>query len=364
MLKVAFDNQIFLMQKYGGASRYFCEIYQNLVTNSEVDARIIAPLHINKHLKDLKVPGNFFSDISTSRFGFNKKYSELSQVLTKLNIMKFSPDVLHKTYYNSKVPIKRKKNSVLTVFDLVHEKFSPDAPVINHKKKSILEANHIICISESTKRDLQKYYAIDDSKISTIYLGVSDVFTISAELTPIQKRNYNIVFVGQRSGYKNFLKLVEAFSKSLHVKNDFKLVVFGGGKFTSSEIEIFNKLRITRNIVKMDGDDQVLSRLLNSSIAFVYPSLYEGFGIPVLEALLSGCLVLASNTSSIPEVGGEHVRYFDPNSVDSMQEAFDSLEASIHGYDHAAQSDGARWAEKFTWRSCTSKTLSVYKSLV
>jgi glycosyltransferase involved in cell wall biosynthesis len=364
MLKVAFDNQIFLMQKYGGASRYFCEIYQNLITNSEVDARIIAPLHFNKHLKDLNVSGNFFSNISTSKYGFNKKYAELSQALTKLKMVKFSPDILHKTYYNSKVPKDKIKNSVLTVFDLIHEKFSPDAQVVNHKKKSILEASHIICISESTKRDLQEYYAIDDSKISTIYLGASELFTISAEFTPIQKRNYNIVFVGQRSGYKNFKMLVEAFSNSLHVKNDFKLVVFGGGKFTPSEIELFNQLRITSNIVKMDGDDQVLSRLLNSSIAFAYPSLYEGFGIPVLEALLSGCIVLASNTSSIPEVGGVHVRYFDPNSLDSMQEAIDSLEYSIHGYDQDAQSAGAKWAEKFTWQSCTSKTLSLYKSLI
>jgi glycosyltransferase involved in cell wall biosynthesis len=364
MLKVAYDNQIFLRQKYGGASRYFCELYQNLVTNLEVDVRVIAPLHFNRHLEELKVSGNFFSNISTSRYGLNKRYAELSQVLTKLKMMKFSPDVLHKTYYNSMVPRDKIKSSVLTVFDLVHEKFSPDAPIIKHKKKSILEASQIICISESTKRDLQEYYAIDDSKISTIYLGVSEVFTISSELTPIQKRNCNIVFVGQRSGYKNFSKLVEALSNSLYVKNDFKLVVFGGGKFTLSEIELFNKLRITRNIVKMDGDDQVLSRLLNSSIAFVYPSLYEGFGFPVLEALLSGCVVLASNTSSIPEVGGEHVRYFDPSSLDSMQEAIDSLEALIQGYDHAAQSDGARWAERFTWQSCTAKTLSLYKSLI
>lgn len=364
MLKVAFDNQIFLMQKYGGASRYFCEIYQNLVTNSELDARIIAPLHFNKHLKDLNISGNFYSKTSTSKYGFNKIYAKLSQAMTNQKIMNFSPDVLHQTYYNSKVPKDDIKNNVLTVFDLIHEKFSPDAPIIAHKKKCILEASHIICISESTKRDLQEYYEIDECKISTIHLAASKLFSISTDLIPIQNRNCNIVFVGQRSGYKNFTNFVKAFSNSLHVKNGFKLVVFGGGKFTQSELELFNQLRITSNIVKMDGDDQFLRRLLNSSIAFVYPSLYEGFGIPVLEALLSGCIVLASNTSSLPEVGGVHVGYFDPSSLDSMQEALDSLEPSIPAYDQLAQSDGALWAQKFTWQSCAAKTLSLYKSFI
>jgi len=364
MIKVAFDNQIFLMQKYGGASRYFCEIYQNLVTNSELDARIIAPLHFNKHLKDLNISGNFYSKTSTSKFGFNKIYANLSQAVTNQKIINFSPDVLHQTYYNSKVPKNFKKNKLLTVFDLIHEKYFPDAPIIAHKIKSILEASHIICISESTKRDLQEYYEIDECKISTIHLAASKLFSISTDLIPIQNRNCNIVFVGQRGGYKNFTNFVKAFSNTLHVKNGFKLVVFGGGKFTKSELELFNQLRITSNIVKMDGDDQFLSQLLNSSIAFVYPSLYEGFGIPVLEALLSGCIVLASNTSSLPEVGGVHVRYFDPSSLDSMQAALDSLESSTHTYDQLAQLDGAKWARGFTWQSSAAKTLSLYKSLI
>ncbi len=364
MIKVAFDNQIFLMQKYGGASRYFCEIYQNLATNSELDARIIAPLHFNKHLKDLNISGNFYSKTSTSKYGFNKTYSKLSQAMTNLTIMGFSPDVLHQTYYNSKIPKDYIKNNVLTVFDLIHEKFSPDAPIIAHKKKSILKASHIICISESTKKDLQEYYGIDECKISTIHLAASELFSISTALIPIQNRNCNIVFVGQRSGYKNFTNFVKAFSNTLYVKNSFKLVVFGGGKFTPSELELFNQLSITSNIVKIDGDDQFLSRLLNSSIAFVYPSLYEGFGIPVLEALLSGCIVLTSNTSSLPEVGGVHVRYFDPSSLGSMQEALDSLESSIYTHDRQAQLDGAKWAQKFTWQSSAAKTLSLYKSLI
>jgi glycosyltransferase involved in cell wall biosynthesis len=171
------------------------------------------------------------------------------------------------------------------------------------------------------------------------------------------------VFVGQRSGYKNFTKLVEAFSNSLHVKNDFKIVVFGGGKFTPSEIELFNQLGITSNIQKMDGDDQVLSRLLNSSIAFVYPSLYEGFGLPILESMQAGCPVICSNVCSIPEVAGDAAILQSPMDIEAAVAAMQRLREDQDLRIHLVRK-GFERIKKFTWEGAAAQTVSVYRRAV
>ncbi len=171
------------------------------------------------------------------------------------------------------------------------------------------------------------------------------------------------MFVGQRGGYKNFNFLLEAWANVLKNFGELKIHVFGGGAFTPEEISLIEKLRISHSLVKIDGNDEDLKREYQMASALIYPSIYEGFGMPILEAMASGCPVLCSNTSSMPEVGGQAVLYFDPQNVDSL---IDCLLKFLNSEDLPLELRvlGLSHSENFSWRKTASQTLKVYEDLV
>ena len=367
-MKIAFDHQIFSIQKYGGISRYFVSLAEKIpqVKGNGVDLRIISPIYKNHYLS--KSPGR-------SRAAGMKvpDFPKTGRVIRYLNncassyfVRRFRPDVIHETYYSTTAIGPTRIKRILTVYDMIHELFpeyfSENDPTRENKKVAVSRADHIICISENTKNDLINILGVDESKISVVNLG----FEFSEFDLPLRRevpRPY-LLFVGFRGGYKNFKLLVRAYASSMKVLKNLDLICFGGGPFSSDELKLFSEEKIPiERIRQVSGDDALLSRYYKNAVFFVYPSLYEGFGIPPLEAMSYGCPVACSNTSSIPEVVGDAAIMFDPYSIGSLQASLEKLFLDSFARETLI-SRGFAQIENYSWEKCARETLDIYNKVL
>jgi glycosyltransferase involved in cell wall biosynthesis len=249
---------------------------------------------------------------------------------------------------------------------MIHEHFPgmyrKNDPTTSCKKKVFSRVDHIICISENTRRDLLELFAVPADKVSVVYLGFNAFEGESKERNEPQNIPY-ILYVGQRGGYKNFENFVLAYASSEWLRNNFRIYCFGGGVFTSVEKETLALNGVKEShIQQIGGDDLVLAKCYRNASAFIYPSLYEGFGIPPLEAMSVGCPVVCSNTSSIPEVVGNAGEYFDPTSINSIRVSIEKVLQSSECRADLVEK-GAERCKLFTWEKCATETLSIYRSL-
>jgi len=365
-MRVAFDYQIFAEQEFGGISRYFCALAAEMDEISDVDIRIVSPIYINGYLRELKsgiVSGNFVPRLP--------KTARLIRALSGAFFRPFAamarPNIVHETYYAPKATYGGSEANVLTVFDMINEKF-PDSfarndPVAAFKMKAVHRADHIFCISENTRRDLLEIHGIPEERISVTYLGY-DVLEASKVKSQDLVGNFSyLLYVGGRSGYKNFEGLLRAYASSDWLHKNFRVVCFGGGGFAEAERRLMSDLGIANEqVVQIGGADDRLAALYSGAAAFVYPSMYEGFGIPPLEAMSLGCPVVCSNTSSIPEVVGDAGEYFDPADTQSMRESLERVLQSSSRRTQLVESGYAR-CKIFSWKRCAQETATVYRGL-
>lgn len=363
--QVVYDHQAFLMQQFGGISRYFCELASRLSQNSAFDTSVIAPFHVNQHLKSTrgcKVIGNYFP----YRFFGAKRIRRWGRQLAfrYLYWSKNKTDIAHETYYSIN-PWGSARYRVVSVYDMTHELFAED-PRLNPcttiaKRAAVSRADHVICISESTKQDLIRLFGVDERKTSVVHLG----FTLNTDETvrpaKLASEKPYLMYVGIRWGYKNFVQLCRAFSSS-SLKNSFDLVAFGGGAFSTDEVAELNQLGIANCVHQVSGDDGLLASYYQGATAFIYPSLYEGFGIPPLEAMNFGCPVVCSNTSSIPEVVGDAAVLFDPTSEESMCVAIEDLLRNDRFRTEMIRRGYAR-VQHFSWAKCAAETAAIYRQI-
>ena len=263
--------------------------------------------------------------------------------------------IFHSSYY--RVSKNKKAINVVTVFDFVYEHYSSGLKKFIHqtqKRNAIFNASGIICISESTKNDLLKLYPkIDKNKIRVIYLGVSEEFHRVKEINNDTNTSKDLIFIGQRNGYKNFQILIDVLDK----KKKFNLVLVGGGPLSKNER---NKLKNINYQHHQNISDTELNILYNNSFALVYPSLYEGFGLPILESLKAGCPVICNDGSSTKEIGGKYVLKGEMTTgfiIDSLERLMNKKyrqKLSLEGINHALS---------FTWEKTAKETLDFYKQL-
>jgi glycosyltransferase involved in cell wall biosynthesis len=209
---------------------------------------------------------------------------------------------------------------------------------------------------------LIQLHGVAREKTSVIHLG----FTLSkanAPVVPSVSRPF-LLYVGSRAGYKNFAGLLQAYASSPDLLKHYLLVAFGGGALTATELDLARKLGIPAGqLVQIPGGDDVLAGLYRQAAAFIYPSLYEGFGIPPLEAMSFDCPVVCSNTSSIPEVVGDAALLFDPLSPERMAEAI----CATVGDEATRQrliARGRKRVKQFSWAACAQQTMSVYERVL
>lgn len=366
-MKVCYDHQVFSWQKYGGISRYFCEIARSLQLRRLCDVQVISPLYVNEYLKQLT--GN----VSVSGMYVNK-LPKVSELIRRINglvaqplIKAIKPDILHETYYGDSGFAPDGAKTVITIHDMIQEKFPNMCRgadlAIKQKRLAIDRADHIICVSENTREDLVEICGVDPQKTSVVYHGFSLMIDTGAVPEVLAEKPY-FLYVGDRDGYKNFATLMKAFDQSNFLKSECNLVCFGGGSFTKSEMRTFSECGLNpEQVVQISGDDSLLSAAYKNAIALVYPSLYEGFGIPPLEAMSLNCPVICANTSSIPEVVGDSGLYFDPGNIEEL-----SLQMERYVLDASLRSEmvfkGLTRSTLFSWDKCALETMSVYQEVL
>jgi len=233
---------------------------------------------------------------------------------------------------------------------------------LEYKRKTICNADQVIAISENTKKDLINLYGISEEKIHVIYLGNPLEKAIPSKVRNLPKRY--LLYVGNRSGYKNFTLFIEAVTPILKKDNTLFLVCAGGGMFSDEEKRLLSKLEIG-NQVKQVGfkDDNELAYIYKKALVYVLPSLYEGFGMTALEAFSMGCPVVASNTSSIPEVCGKAVIYINPESTKSISNGVEKLLKDPKLRVNLVKL-GYQQVKKFSWDKTVKKTLNVYEKVL
>ena len=356
-MRVVFSNTIFYNQKYGGISRYFISLAEEFIRN-DIDFKLIAPINKNRLLK--KIPKDKKVSFYLSRFPKLKIIKKINDFLSKEYIKKFNPNIFHETYYSNLNLKEINAPKVLTVYDLIHEKFPEYFSRDKIKEKeNINNYDHFICISKNTKKDLIKFYKIPEKKISVIYLSGSHYknLNVSRNSNIEEKKNF-FLYVGSRDNYKNFNLIYECFKRNKDLQ-DYEIVCFGGGNFKKSELAKFKDLKISH----VDGNDELLVNLYNNAISLILPSKYEGFGIPMLEAMELSCPVLSSSTEALKEIGDDAPIYFDPNSVNEL---YKSLKLIIENknlrYDLIKK--GQIRANYFSWKKCSDQTLEVYNSIL
>jgi glycosyltransferase involved in cell wall biosynthesis len=227
----------------------------------------------------------------------------------------------------------------------------------------MLSADKVICISETTRKDVQSYYGIDSAKLQAIPLAYNQDFRRLKNGGCPQKLPNNrpfLLYVGSRGLYKNFKTLLQAYSVWQR-RDEVDLLVVGSDWSDQERRRLADWGCVEQVHLLPAVDDQLLACLYNHAQAFVYPSLFEGFGIPLLEAMACGCPVVASRIPTTVEVANEHPFYFEPTDVDDLLAALDA--ALFEGRQPARVESGVRRAQQYSWNSTAEKTLQVYRSL-
>lgn len=362
-MKILYDHQIFTWQRIGGISRYFVELMNNLPP--EFASKQSALFTDNVYLSESSKFNNGISLFPGKSFrGKRRAYTLVNKSNTFRLLSTSGVDIFHPTYYDPYFLQRNKKPYVITVYDMIHEKFADmfDAndPTREYKKKTVLNADKVIAISNQTKQDLIELYGMDEEKIQVVYLGHSVDINAVSEVKGLPS-NY-VLYVGARGGYKNFGTFLKAFAMLAHDNPDLSLVCTGGS-FTAEEQAQITSLHLSERVFRFFVSDSQLTYLYRKARCFIFPSLYEGFGIPILEAFAAGCPIALSNTSCFPEIAREGGIYFDPYKVDSMVHALSVLlnddvcrdEQIARGYEVLKQ---------YSWKKMAEETADIYRSLL
>lgn len=362
---VVYDHQIFSYQQYGGISRYLCELAKRVGEAKGFSATVVAPITRNIHLRDacVNTVGLHIPILPKT----TRLVSFTNGILSPIIIRALVPNIVHETYYSFAPVAPKGCPVVVTVHDMIHEKYREYFPksdtTLVAKRAAVARADLIICVSRNTQEDLIECYGVRPERTIVIYHGVTQLGATPAG-QPRGTKGGVLLYVGSRTEYKNFGRLVQALALSTLLRKNFKLVAFGGGPFTMAEIALFRDLGLNEAMVKqISGPDEVLFRLYREATALVYPSLYEGFGFPPLEAMTQDCPVICSEGGSIKEVVGNAGFHFDPYNVDSIIQAIESVVSSESLRRELAR-EGRERVKLFTWARCAEQTIAGYRSLV
>ena len=280
-------------------------------------------------------------------------------------------DLYHATYFNNFFNrLTDSQPFITTFYDMIYERLSyrfkdlsNDTEIIKQKKIIAQKASHLIAISHSTKCDMVELLGIDPERITVIHLASSfDSNSVHALSRYNAVEKPYILYVGNRNGYKNFSNFLVA-SAPLLKKYRIFIICAGGGKFNKEEHKLIGSLSINEYVEQLAITDTVLPNLYREATAFVFPSFYEGFGIPVLEAFTFDCPCIVGNNSAFPEVAGDAALYVDPADPESIAYAIEQI---ITDTDLRADliRRGKQRLALFSWRTTVTQTLDVYAKLI
>lgn len=354
-MKKYFDNIIFNLQTSGGGSVYWGEL-------------------INYFKND---PNSYFinPDIEINNIVYNEIIIDQSKIIKEkkipLNILRFLPSTLdispesifHSSYY--RVSSNKGVKNVVTIHDFTTEKFgSGISKFVNHQQKSfaVKKSNGIICISEKTKNDLFEFYRnyLKNKHIEVIYNGVSDDFYHVCDKEKIRKI-YNfraddkyILFIGHRTNYKNFDFAIEVIH---HLPPSYKFIIIGN-PLNKSELALLEKVK-NRYLYFGNLNNYDVNNLYNIAECLLYPSSYEGFGIPLIEAFKCGCPVIAQKLEVFDEISSGAALLIE--GLDLIQFKNKILGLQNESFKLEYQELGFAQSNKFSWNTCMSRVDEFYK---
>jgi mannosyltransferase len=354
------DNIIFSLQRAGGISVYWCELLRRMLRD-EVSLHAIEGRGVEDNIfrAKLKLPQNMV--VSNQAIP-----SQIARYLPPFVSMP-KGSIFHSSYF--RVPWIRNCITIETAYDFTYERFGVGLPRLVHsqqKRHALKAANGVICISESTKRDLLKFIpGVPEDRIRVIHLGYADEFHPLQGDRNQDLRGYGelhdlpyLVYVGDRGSYKNFHLAVNAVS----LAKGYGLIVVGGGRVNQSD-QLLLEERLKGRYLHLDRlPNDKLNGLYNTAHALIYPSSYEGFGLPVIEAMAAGCPVIATDASSIPEVAGEAGLLVDEVSAQAFASRILTLEKST--LRETLVKRGFENVKRFSWERCYQETVDFYHDMM
>jgi glycosyltransferase involved in cell wall biosynthesis len=364
-MNILYDHQVFSIAHFGGIARYFVELISHLSSFPDVHARILAPINRSPCLsaQNKRAP-HLGVDLARVPGLPDRVVRPLNRFLARGYAKIIAPDIVHETGYWPGSIAPRSARIVATVHDTIPERVPHLFPNLRFehqlRQQAIDRAHHVICVSQSTRSDLLEFFDVDPARVSVVLLGSS----ISPPAAgPMDLGKPYLLHVGARYTYKNFDGLIDAFGKAgLH--HTHKLVNFSSKPWRDDELQKIKRAGIPlESMLQVTGDDNSLARYYAGADALVLPSMYEGFGIPLLEAMRCGCPIATSKISSMPEVAGDAAIYFEPKDTDSIAQALVEI-ASSPTLRKRLSANGLVRARQFSWERCAEQTYAIYKEVV
>ncbi len=356
------DEQIFALQPYGGISRMFASLARQFFTRPELLVELLplaAPV-INRYVLD--------DDFLRERLAVREarsEYRSAARYFTRVQPRR-GLDVVHNTFYLpnglASYPGARR---VVTVHDMIPEMMPHTRRRLDFltlKKRYVTNADHVICVSEATRSDLESIYGPLRMPVSVIHHGVDSRFSSDAPALSGIRSPY-VLFVGQRGHYKDAAVLMRAFANIANEHPDMTLLFVGGGAFTATERSHLRTLGIDDKTLQTTLADIHMPSVYAHATAFVFPSRFEGFGIPVLEAFACGTPAILARSTSLPEVGGDAALYFEPGDANDLAEHLSRVVSDDHLRRQLSQR-GRQRAHMFTWKKAAEKTAEVYREVI
>ena len=350
-----FDNIIYFLQKSGGGSVYWGEITKAF--KDQNDSFFIQP--------NLPCNNIVYKDLKLTNIIFEKFWPLQLLRYTPCNLKIDEKSIFHSSYYRFSNSYNVK--NVVTVHDFTTEYFAKGlSRYIHHLQKGIAvkKAAGVICISEKTKKDLFKFYPdfVKGKKVEVIYNGVSENYFIENETSGVKfKFGLNedfkyILYLGHRTKYKNFDFAIDVI---YNLPKNYKLIIVGSELLVN---EKKNLLKIENQFVFLGSlDNYDLNLIYNVAECLLYPSSYEGFGIPLIEAFKCGCPVIAQDLEVFREISNESAILIKELDINKFKNKI--LELNIGKIKTELILSGLNQAQKYSWNKCTTQVNEFYNTI-
>jgi glycosyltransferase involved in cell wall biosynthesis len=372
-MHVFYDDQIFQIQSRGGISRYICTLAQGLARSDAVTVTLFGGISRNEHLTALPALPALRTIYARrrDRLRINTQIERLSRLWRRLAFLsarrRLRPIVYHPSYYVVDRFIAQRADAMIVTFhDLIpewlHQKSAATKPdrFLARRQEAVQWADAILAISDSTRQDLERHFPGAGAKTTVVHLA-SSLAVDAGKLPPLPPLPFKrfFLFVGNREDYKNGCLALCAMTRLQKHFPEVGMLFFGGKPLAVEEQRYVSDHNLSSCIQQSRGDDALLAACYQQAVALVYPSTYEGFGLPVLEAMECGCPVITVRATSLPEVGGEAAIYIDPAKPESLLNAMLGLLTNDSARNEAVRLGKVQCA-KFSWSRTVEETRQVY----
>jgi glycosyltransferase involved in cell wall biosynthesis len=364
-LRVVFDHQCFAFQRYGGISAFVLSLCQALQRRADIQPVLWRPWHISRYPRPPGLSDGGGGDRSFVPFpGAALTCARWGRMHAAWRRLMAGCDIAHPTYYDP--PLPGSGPTVLTVHDCTHERFPQAAPSavfeVARKRAALHRAQHIVCISTQTRDDIVQFHGIDPGRISVIPHGRMGLRAPKGPPPSMPGGRYHALYIGERCGYKNVGRAIAAVEAARREDTRWRLVLFGGGSPAAEERLLLDRRLSPAGWTWSEGDDRAMVSHYGHATCLLYPSRFEGFGMPVIDAMDHGCPVITSGCGALAETGGDAALRADPDITDEWTVAM----RRCTDYDQRASivAAGHRWAERFSWDRAAAAYSEVYHRVV